>query len=132
MTDYYLSKRDIAKARELHSKFEQLQPAHPWVTYMGGFIYAMAGDREKALRAIRKIEERKTSPTDMALVYHALGDMDRCFENLNRALKEHTLKGPFVMYSPLMAKAREDPRYVELVEKDRRQSGLELGAWSGK
>ena len=30
----------------------------------------------------------------------------------------------FVMYSPLLSKARQDPRYKELVEKLRRQTGL--------
>ena len=124
MTEYHLSKGDISKAKELHSNFEQLQPADPWVTYMGGFIDAVAGDREKALQAIRRIEERKMGPTNVALVYYALGDMDRCFENLNKALKEHTLKGPFVMYSPLLTNAREDSRFAELLEKGRRQTGL--------
>src|SRR5579875_614491 len=124
MTDYYLSKGDIAKARELHAKFEKLEPTHAWVTYMGGFIDAMAGDREKAFLAIRKIEERNMGPIAYnyrAYIYHALGGMDRYFEYLNRAMEEHA--GPFityVMYSPLLAKAREDPRYKELVEKLRR------------
>jgi TolB-like protein/cytochrome c-type biogenesis protein CcmH/NrfG len=127
MTDYYLSKGDIAKASELHAKFEKLRPTHPWVTYMGGFIAAMAGDREKALQAIKKIEERNMGPIAynyVAYVYHALGDMDRYFENMNRALEEHVLFANFVMYSPLLAKAREDPRYGELVERLRRMNGL--------
>ena len=34
MTDYYLSKGDIDRARELHAKFEKLRPNSPWVTYM--------------------------------------------------------------------------------------------------
>ena len=127
MTDYYLSKGDIGKARELHAKYEKLRPDSPRGTYMGGFIDAMAGDREKALQAIRKIEEAKMGPVAynyVAYVYHALGDMDRCFENLNRALEEHVIFAMFVMYSPLLARAREDTRYKELVEKLRRMNGL--------
>jgi len=127
MTDYYLSKGDIGKARELHAKFEKLRPTHPWVTYMGGFIDATAGDREKALLAIKKIEERKMGPIGynyVAYVYHALGDMDRYFEYMNRALEEHTISADLVMYSPLLAKSRQDPRYGELVEKLRRMNGL--------
>jgi adenylate cyclase len=127
MTDYYLSKGDIAMARELHAKYEKLRPTHPWVTYMGGFIDATAGDREKALQAIKKMEERNMGPIAYnyaAYVYHALGDLDRYFEYLNRALEEHVLFANFVMYSPLLAKAREDPRYAELVERLRRMNGL--------
>jgi adenylate cyclase len=126
-TDYYLSKGDIATARELHAKYEKLRPDSPWVTYMGGFINATAGDREKALLAIKKIEERRMGPVTynhVAYVYHALGDMDRYFENMNRALEEHALEAAVVMCSPLLAKAREDPRYGELIEKLRRQTGL--------
>jgi len=127
MTDYYLSKGDITKAREFHAKCERLRPTHPWVTYMGGYIDAMAGDREKALQTIKKIEERKMGPVAynyVAYIYYAMGDMDRYFENMNRALDEHTITATFVMYSPLLARAREDPRYGELVEKIRRMSGL--------
>ena len=124
MTDYYLSKGDIATAREMHAKFVKLRPTHPWVTYMGGFIDAKAGDREKALQAIKEIEERKLNPNFVAYVYYALGDMDRYFGYTNRALEEHRLVANFVMYSPLLAKAREDPRYKELVERLRRMNGL--------
>ena len=127
MTDYYLSKGDISKARELHAKVEKLRSTSPWVTYMGGFIDGMAGEREKALQAIRKIEERKMGPVAynyVAYIYFALGDMDRYFEYMKRAVEGHVMFANFVMYSPLLAKAREDPRYAELVEKMRRMNGL--------
>ncbi len=127
MVDYYLSKGDIAKARELHAKFEKLQPTHPWVTYMGGFIDAQAGEREKALTAIREIEDAKMGPVAynfVAYVYLALGDMDRYFDNMNRAIEEHALIPTYAMYSLLLAKAREDLRYKVLVERLRRQMGL--------
>ena len=57
MTDFYLSMGDIPKAREVHAKFAKLMPTDPWVTCMEGFIDVTAGDRDKALEAIRKIEE---------------------------------------------------------------------------
>jgi len=50
--------------------------------------------------------------------------MDKYFESLNKALEEHVLAPDDVMYSPLLAKGREDPRYKELVEKLRRMNGL--------
>ena len=127
MTYYYLSKGDIRKARKFHAKVKKLGPASPWVTYMEGFINAMAGDRQKALLAIQKIEESEMGPIAynfVAYVYHALGDLERYFENLSRALKEHAMIATFVMYSPLLAKAREDPRYRGLVEELRWVNGL--------
>ena len=127
MTLYYLSKGDIERAREQHERFERLRPNSNWVVYTGGFIDATAGEKEKALDAIKKIEERNMGPIAynyVAYVYHALGDMDGYFENLNKALEGHFLNALPVRYSPLLAKAREDPRYGELMEKLRRQSGL--------
>jgi len=89
--------------------------------------YIALGQRNEALLAIWKIEERKLGPIAynyVAYVYMALGDTDKYFENLSKALEEHALAVLAVMYSPLLAKAREDPRYVELVAKMRRMSGL--------
>ena len=127
MAEYYLTKGDLEKAREMHAKFEKLRPTSPWVIYMGGFIDAVAGHREKALEAIKRIEERKMGAVtynQVALVYYALGDMDSYFESQNRALEGHTLAAAEVMYSPLLVKSRDDPRYEELVKKLRAQNGL--------
>ena len=127
MTYYFLSKGDVGKARKLHAKVRKLEPAGPWVTYMGGYIDAVAGDRKRALLAIQRLEEGKKGPLAfnfVAYVYHALGDLDRYFENLDRALEGHAMIATFAMYSPILAKAREDPRYRELVEKLRRMNGL--------
>ena len=60
----------------------------------------------------------------IAYVYHALGDLDSYFEYLNKALEGHAIIPSTMRYSPLFAKARADPRYLELVEKLRKQCGL--------
>jgi hypothetical protein len=94
---------------------------------MGGMLAAWEGDREKALLAVKKIEDAKMGPVGfnfIAYVYLALGDLDSYFEQLNKALEAHTLTPSTMMYSPLLAKARADPRYAELVEMLRRQTGL--------
>jgi TolB-like protein/Flp pilus assembly protein TadD len=128
LADYHLSKGDIGKAREYHAKVAKLI-THPWVTYTEGMIDALAGDKEKATRAIKKLEEdAKTSPTALnfvAYVYHSLGDMDSYFEWMNKAVEAHSQIQSFMMYSPLLANARADPRFKELVEKVRKQTGLE-------
>ena len=127
MIEYYLIKGDLEKAREFHAKAEKLEPTNPRVTWLGGVIAAMEGDREKALLAVKKIEDAKMGPISfnyIGYVYHALGDLDSYFEYMNKALEAHTLTPSRMMYSPLLAKARADPRYLELMEKIRRQLGL--------
>ena len=127
MTEYYLAKGDLEKAREFHAKAEKLEPTDPRIMWLGGFIAAMEGDRERALLVIRKIEDAKMGPISLnfiGYVYHALGDLDSYFEYMNKALEAHMIIPSTMMYSPLFAKARADPRYPELVEKNRKQCGL--------
>jgi TolB-like protein/Tfp pilus assembly protein PilF len=127
MTMYYLAKGNLEKAKELHAKAEQLDPTNPRVTWMGGAIAAMEGDRERAHLTIKKMENAQMGPVGfnfIAYVYHALGNLDAFFEYLNKAVEGHALIPTTLMYSPLFAKARNDPRYRELVEKLRKQCGL--------
>jgi len=87
----------------------------------------MEGDREKALLAVKRIEDAKMGPIGfnfIAYVYHALGDIDSYFAYMNKALEGHMIIPSVLMYSPLFAKARADPRYLELVERVRKQCGL--------
>jgi hypothetical protein len=77
--------------------------------------------------AIKKVEDANVGPVGfnyIGFVYHALGDLDSYFEYVNRALEEHAILSLFVMHSPLVAKARADSRYPELMEKLRKQCGL--------
>ena len=92
MTEYYLTKGNLEKAREFYAKVEKLEPTNPRVTWMGGVIAALEGDRERALLAIRNIEAAKMGPIGfnyIGYVYHALGELDSCFEYMNKALEAH-------------------------------------------
>jgi TolB-like protein len=127
MTDYYLTKGDIEKAKEFHAKAEKLEPTRPWVMWVRGVIAAREGDRETALLMIKRIEDAKMGPISfnyIAYVYCALGDLDSFFELMYKVIETHALIPLILIYSPLFAKARADPRYLELVEKLRRQCGL--------
>ncbi len=87
---------------------------------MKGFIAARSGDREGALGVIGEIEKKwlgATNLNDIAFIYHAVGDLDSYFTYANRALDQHTIRYMYVMYCPLLAKSRTDPRYQALTEK---------------
>jgi TolB-like protein/Tfp pilus assembly protein PilF len=127
MTEYYLIKGELAKAEEFCAKAEKLEPTNPRIIWLGGVIAAMEGDREKAQLAIKKIEDLKAGPIGLnfiAYIYHALQDLDSYFECMNKALEAHMLIPSTVMYSPLFAKGRADPRFPETVERLRKQCGL--------
>jgi adenylate cyclase len=127
MIEYYLSKSDFEKAKEFYAKAEKLEPTNPRVIWQGGIIAALEGDKENALLAIKKIEDAKIGPLGfnyIGYIYHALGDFDSFFEYMNKALEARAILSLFLMYSPVFDRARVDPRYFELMERLRRQTGL--------
>lgn len=120
MAEYYLWKGDFEKAKQLHSTVEELDPNNPWVSWMRGFIAAQTGDRDTALLTIRKIEESKVGALGLngiGFIYYALGDLDSYFYYVNRALDLHAVAVFHVMYCPLFAKGRADPRWAAMLEK---------------
>jgi TolB-like protein/Tfp pilus assembly protein PilF len=127
MTEHYLLKGDLEKAREFYAKAERLDPTNSRLIWMGGVIAAMEGDRERTMLVIRKIEDTQRGPVGfnfIGYVYHALGDFDSYFACMNKALEGHAIIPSTLMYSPLFAQSRSDPRYLELVERLRKQCGL--------
>ena len=60
----------------------------------------------------------------VAYIYYGLGDMDKYFEYMSRALEAHALISTWVMYSPILEKTKQDPRYKERVKDFRTQAGL--------
>lgn len=123
MTEYYIYKGDMEKARDLYSKAAKLEPTNRWCIWMKGFMGALAGDRSGALGAIKEIEGDwlgATNLNDIAFIYYALGDLDSYFAYVDRAMDQHTLRYAYVLYSPLFAKAREDPRYQAFLSKFRK------------
>jgi len=126
MSEYYLTKGNLEKAKEYCEKAERLEPTDARLIWREGAIAAFAGDREKALVTVKKIEDAKIGPLSsnfIAYIYHALGDLNSFFGYMDRALEGRRLIPSILMYSPLFAKARADPRYAELVERLRRQCG---------
>jgi adenylate cyclase len=119
-TEYYLAKGNFKEAKEFFTMAERQDPTNSWVNWMRGFIAAQTGDKEGALLAIRKIEENWQRSGDLngiAFIHHALGDLDSYFAFINKATDQHTVRYWYVMYCPLLATSRADPRYREFLDK---------------
>jgi adenylate cyclase len=131
MTEYYLSKGDVAKAKESFQKAAEYEPSSRWLVWMRGFIAAKSGDRETALAAIKDIEANwrgATSLNEIAFIYNALGDLDSYFTYANRATDQHQMRYVYVMYCPLFEKSRADPRYNVLMERLRTMIDSSMGS----
>jgi adenylate cyclase len=123
MSEFYLHKGDMVRAKQYHSMAEKLEPSNRWVTWMKGFMAARAGDRQGALEAIKEIENKwfgVVNLNEIGFIHYALGDLDSYFEYVNRATDQHVLQYSWVMYCPLFAKARDDPRYHALLDRTRK------------
>ncbi|MFZ0892599.1 MAG: adenylate/guanylate cyclase domain-containing protein [Thermoplasmata archaeon] len=119
MADYYLAKGDLDNAEAVVQKLEQLAPQSEWAQLNRGYLSALRGDRATALEMIKKLDASHgpgwARSQSAGFVYYALGDMDRFFEYMFTAVRDHTLTVARVLYSPLFAEARKDPRFQQLV-----------------
>jgi serine/threonine-protein kinase len=93
-----------------------------WDRYpMMADAYAAAGQRGEALKILdeqkRLAKQRYVSPYNFAIIYTGLGDKDRAFEWLARAIEERTLIIHHLKSRPLFDPLRSDPRYADLLRR---------------
>ena len=90
-------------------------------TIMTGYCHARAGRAEEANRILKSLlalsSTKYVPPGGLALLYDALGDRDKSFELLNKALDEHSGIFLFIKVDPLFDNLRSDPRYTELLRR---------------
>lgn len=119
---YYLMKHDYTKVIEVFEKFSLEAGSDSIFTIsFEGVIAAYKGEKEKALEAIARIEqfsgEGTISVGSVGLIYYVLGDMDKFFEYMDRAMDIHALPLGNLINSPMYENARKDPRLRKLLEK---------------
>ena len=119
MADYYLAKGDLDAAETVVRKMEQLSPDGEWTHLNRGYLSALRGDSATAHEMIKKLDATHgpgwARSQSAGLVYFALGDLDRFFEYMFTAVRDHTIQLTRLLYSPLLAKARNDPRFRQLL-----------------
>jgi tetratricopeptide (TPR) repeat protein len=84
-----------------------------------GFAYARAGRSAEARKLLVELEEQSTknyvSSFDRALLYTGLGEKDRAFELLAKAVDERLAGVLSLKVNPEFDPLRSDPRFRELV-----------------
>ena len=105
------------EAIEVYSKTE-FEPTYHWHL---GYIYGVAGKREKALEILNyyleKIQKGFMWPTSIAFIYIGLGDKERAFEWLEKSYEQ---RGPWLIHlkvDPMFDSLRSDPRFQDLLER---------------
>jgi serine/threonine protein kinase/tetratricopeptide (TPR) repeat protein len=87
-----------------------------------GWIYAIAGRRSDALKVIAQLQELEkdsfVDPYNLAIVHVGLGEKDRAFADLDRALSHsESTSAAFLKSDPFWNPVRSDSRYAALLRR---------------
>lgn len=119
----YGFKRMLPEAIASFQKTFELNPA--WeVVCLGemAWVYAQAGKRKEVKRIFNELHTRLKNEVvtseQIAIVYMSLGDFDKAFEYLNKAVEESS-NGSILLLkvAPWLDPLRSDPRFKELLKK---------------
>lgn len=119
MTDYYLAKGELEAAGAMVGEMERIAPTNEYTYLNRGYLAALHGDKATAMQMVAKLDATHEPGWSMSssagFIYLALGDLDKFFEYMFAAAKDHTLQLINITYSPLLAEARKDPRFGQLL-----------------
>lgn len=86
-----------------------------------GLVYAKTGRREEVRKILTTLDELSKQDNqdyipsqERAIIYIALGDFDRVFENLQKACGERFPALPFVITDPIFDEIRTDTRFADI------------------
>ncbi len=84
-------------------------------------IHAFKGETEKALELLEQAIAHEADPGLVGFIWTALGEHDRAFEWLNRAIDEDSWFVFHLKVHPALDPLRSDPRFAALLKR----TGLE-------
>jgi adenylate cyclase len=117
---YYVIEGDLDQAEKEVATLESLEPSWEFTLLTKGYLAGLKGDRataEAMISALEVTHKRGWARSSLAgFIYYALGDMDTFYAYMRASAEDHTLRAAELLYSPMFAKARKDPRMREIVE----------------
>jgi tetratricopeptide (TPR) repeat protein len=86
-----------------------------------GHSYASSGNKHQAEKILEELKALSTkqyvSPHEFGVIYIGLGDHDRAFEFLRKAVEQRTGTLAFIKVNPVYDKLRSDSRFTELLQQ---------------
>ena len=117
----YLGKGMPDRAVTQLEKARALAGTRPDVVALHAHMLARAGRRREALQALDDLhsldKSRGPSPFLVAMVYVGLGDKDRAFEWLDKAVEARNWQLPLLKANPTFDVLRSDPRFPTLLAR---------------
>ncbi len=123
LSEYYLGKGELVKAEESVRELERIRPNSPWTYTYRGTLEARRGNPQVARRLIEQLRERQQRG-EMVVFFigflqSALGETDAFVASMEEALRYRVLPLLELLYSPLYAAERADPRVQDILRRQR-------------
>ena len=116
----YERKKQYPEAIEAIEKARSLDNNPSILGYLG-YVYAAAGKKTEALRAIDELEklskQRHVPPYSIAIIYAGLNDKDQAFEWLDKAYDERSFFITLLKVETVLDNLRSDQRFKELLKR---------------
>jgi TolB-like protein/Flp pilus assembly protein TadD len=117
----YQQKHMYREAITQFEKYVELSGRDPDALMRLGSAYALAGDEQQARRFLGELEStpkgRYTSPCYIAMLAAALGDKDRAFAWLKKAVEQRSSTMLLLGVDPAFDPLRADPRFQKLLRR---------------
>lgn len=86
-----------------------------------GYVYAVVGEREEALKILQDVRNRSQkefiSPFYVAVLYSGLEDWEKCLDYIEKSLNDRSAEIESLLNDSMFAKIRSDPRLESLLNR---------------
>jgi tetratricopeptide (TPR) repeat protein len=117
----YTQKGMYAAAIAALNRGREVDPDFPLLIAERGYVEAVTKNKSAAMGELRHLaalgKHRYVDAYPVALVYLALGDREKAFEQLERAYAERSSSMPWLRIEPKFDVVRSDPRYIDLLRR---------------
>jgi adenylate cyclase len=117
----YDQKGMYAEAIAAYQKGIEISERTPSFLAAMGHAYAASGRRDEALKILSELKQmsgnKYVGPYDLAILYTGLGEKDKAFEQLDKAIEERSGWVIYLNVEPFFDPLRSDPRYKSLLKR---------------
>ncbi|MBA3231454.1 MAG: protein kinase [Acidobacteria bacterium] len=116
LANAYVQKGQYAEAILSYQTSLKLEETTSALIYLAR-VYALSGRRKEAIAILDKLKttEKYVSPTELAILYAALGDKEKAFASLEKAFTERDFQLTSLKVEPGYDPLRADPRFQDLL-----------------
>lgn len=114
---YQYARADFEGALQTTDRLHELESKREW--FLRTLIYSAMGKQEEAWKLIHDQESKAEKPPMevLAQAHAAVGDLDGCFQCLDKAFERHQLALQSWRTEPMLKPVRSDPRFGLLLRR---------------